>query len=40
VVIDGLVRTPAVDIPEDVAIVESFLAQEASTGSMTSQALR
>ncbi len=40
VVIDGLVRTPAVDIPEDVAIVESFLAAQTSTGNKTSQALR
>jgi 3-deoxy-manno-octulosonate cytidylyltransferase (CMP-KDO synthetase) len=34
VVIDSAKRTPAVDIPQDVAIVESFLANE------TSQALR
>lgn len=34
VVVDGAIRTPAVDIPEDVATVESFLAAQ------TSQALR
>jgi 3-deoxy-manno-octulosonate cytidylyltransferase (CMP-KDO synthetase) len=40
VVLDNAKRTPAVDIPEDVAIVESFLANETSIASKTSQALR
>jgi len=35
IIVDGAKRTPAVDVPEDVTIVESFLANQTSANQMS-----